>query len=467
MSMLPNILEITQRGLELLGSGTLTVRNRYGLQVLHQSEVAFQFTLAPLGASAAFVLWSLDLERPMPSPQAVDLVGYTENGYKIEAHGHFVEVCGYDGWKGKTPKRADFYCETVDIRTSDEDLPLLDASSPSAWTFPLLGLNFNADYQIETKKTAKRSPSDDDGIGFGWSSLQGFSTVDWRDLVLRFDRTESLQELVRNIPVTGVVYVSADSGVAVHDVMKRMAAVYDLIAPRSGILWRPSLCQNAADKTIHYERSREPINGGKAYLRYADSEYEFITPYADALLRFYDSLNDGKESEEADKQQALRALARTLVAPMFPAEQSILATSTGFEILRSHFWKGEGRYRASKKSCSELKTYLCGFKDSLKNAEHRSEYEQGIPGKVTGLLSRPLKCAAVEIAQHYAGYRQNPDAVMRTIELRNQLIHRGMMDSYPDPNRDAMEARNVLWQSFIGLVGLRDLKSQFGKNGLS
>ena len=457
MSMLPNILEITQRGLELLGSGTLTVRNGNGLETLHQSEVAFQFTLAPLGASVALILWSSDIERVLPSPQLVEFVGYTENGYKIEASGYHVEVRGYSEWDGKAPKRADFYCNEASVRVMQDEVRQED---PAQWVFPLLGLEFQSDYQIETHKKAKRGhDSEEEGLYFGSSWKPGFSTLDWGDLSLRFDRTQSIEERVSGVPVNGVVYLSTQPGTTVKEVMSRAAVLYDLIAPRSGVLWKPSLCKNVGTKTVHYERGSQPINGGAAYLEYPESEYAFITPYAESVLKFYDALADDSGTE-TKSQQALRSLSRTLIAPMFTAEQSILATSTGFEILRSHFWTGEGKYRVSKRAAASLENSLRGFAAELKSDERRGEYEQSVPAKASGLLSRPLKCVAVEIGQSFMGYRQDANQVTRMVELRNQLIHRGVMDDYPDPAPTAMAARHVLWQSFVGLVGLRDVATR-------
>lgn len=174
------------------------------------------------------------------------------------------------------------------------------------------------------------------------------------------------------------------------------------------------------------------------------------------MTGFYDSL------DTAEKKQALRELSKHISSAEFPITTGILSTCAGFEIMRSHFWKGETRYRFPKAAVTEFKRATKTLGLQLKNPEHGSEFEQERPALADQFLKRPLKYVVkdmvVEFMVAYQGWGVNEYALKETIQRRNVLVHDGLLKSGDDEFRamkDSLDARKMLWHSFLGLIGMK------------
>jgi hypothetical protein len=459
------VLDIAANGLELLGSGRLHLRGEREHPPAQDADVAFRLRLKPIENEAVLTCWSTDLKPVTWPPMSAEFDGFSDDGFKVTASTRYAEVRGGVDWQGEIPKMCDLHCETVSIQP-ERYAPASDAAN-EIWTVPLLALDFQTDTYIEAtheaKSRLKRDSETDAPTYAGFSQLPGFSRVDWRGQTLYLDRRDVVSTPVGGIPITGSISFSAATGTPVEVVKEWAEVLYDLLAPKSGVQWKPNLFSNASSGTLCWRRGDKPLKSYAVPLQYPDADYRFITPYLEVVLGYYEALGTASDGQESAEQKALRALSRTLVAPLSPVESSIFATSTGFEILKTHFWGGKKAYGVSKGAASALRDHLRSFSANVRDEGMRSEYEDEVAAKSAGLLARPLRYVLDEMAQHYIGHPQSSEALRRLVPLRNGLVHGGVMPEGHDPRGTAIEARRVLWMCFTGLVGLENARRVVSK----
>ena len=440
---------IESEGLKFRGSGVLTPAGARS-----PLECAFEFALAPFGESASLECWSESLSQwTGPAVGDVTFEGEGTDGARILGHG-FADVIGR-----QRPGAGSLASCRVTLR--DFELPpsanvFVDnlglESSRDVWEVPLYSLDFGTEH---TKTTYVRT---DEAFPEGAENHEGedafmissfgpwFSEVHWRDWDMQFAPRNLKRPVGRTLRVSGTLTVVTPRGVPPEEVRERLDTLADLLAPLSGIVGPPRTLWNTTWYRAYWTHGQRPQRQWRVNLPMVDEQYLRVKPYLEKVLPFFDS--------HSEKQRAaLRALARSLTVPFVPYEQSILATATGIEILREHFWPRDKTEYLSPSTQSSVAEALRRFAPQVPQ-KWRQEYLDGCAAKAQGVSSRPFRRVADEVVVGFNCNWCGGGRLKEFVRLRNDLVHKGMIKQSPDPFQHVLEANRVLVEAFTGLLGL-------------
>ena len=440
---------IEEEGLKFRGSGVLTPAD-----ARPPFECAFEFSLAPFGETASLECWSESLSRWTGAAGAdVTFEGVGTDGNRILGHGR-AEVTG----RQHTGARSLATCRII---LRDLELPppttvfqenLGVGSDRDVWAVPLYSLEFGTEHAKTTyvrvdeafPEVAEKHEGEDAFMisGFG----PGFSEVHWGDWEMRFAPRDLKRSAGTTLRVSGTLTVDTPRGVRPEEVRERLDTLADLLAPLSGVVGPPLTIWNTTWYRAYWVHGQRPQRQWQAYLPMSDDGYLRVKPYLEKVLPFFDSHNE-------KHRNALRALARSLTVPLVPYEQSILATATGIEILREHFWpRDKGEYFSSD-ARSSVAEALKEFASQVPQ-EWRQEYLDGCAAKAQGVSSRPFRQVADEVVVAFNCNWCGGGRLTEFVKLRNDLVHTGVIGQSPDPYRHVREAHDVVVEAFTGLLGL-------------
>ena len=436
-----DFLRIVYTGHEIDGTGKLTFTGYIPEGVPREFQVACRFVMKPYGQDPRINLWSAELSRfrgRIPEGDATFIL-YGIDESVVVAEGHCYPRSGFPvDRETEIPSLYQLICRSVHFprpaTVNDDAIAQFDWRQ---WVIPL----YNVDFIGSPRRDEEGKPLIFDGTP--WAT-----TVEWRGWKLEFVREHDRDKYASgDVPLTGYLSILTSPEVDHSTVRSAVDELFELISPVSGVTQVPTLVLDASHYDMYWTPLQRPVVQRRAHFQFLDRRVNNFEPYLDAILPFYESLPSGPQ------RQALRALARSLVVPPVPIESAIMAISSGFEILREHFWPGE-RYLFSEKSGSQLRAKLKEFGTTLPT-EHQAEFIRLVPGKAREVRRRPLAAVLPEIGRHFLGTKcGTPPSLAQLVAYRNELVHGGFMEVSLEAYAVVDKTSGMLNDAFTGLIGL-------------